>query len=310
MALVVYCLDPKLEQMIGAHPLWLGHGEVRSVEFGGRRRTGVHGWITLEGESVSNARIYLSPLDGSLDSADLLSDADGRYHFVDPPAGEYELSIIAEVRGLTLDDERPLRYAAGTSLEENFQLDRTIAAAAYTGNEPVTLSPGEPVPGRTVTVAVIDAATGSSIPEGICQALGAGWTGSFEDGVIIDDEPLLGVNRYRVASATYVPASIDVTLAPEEASPAATISLWPSSAVQVTQVRPASRAQQAGLEVGDIIVRCGNAPVRNVQELRRTIGAVAIDRFVGLRVVRSGEPLDLSMRGGPLQMEVENWRVE
>jgi len=48
--------------------------------------------------------------------------------------------------------------------------------------------------------------------------------------------------------------------------------------------------------------------VLNHSSLRRAVAGVAVDRFVELHVLRQGTELTLSIRGGALRMEMENWR--
>jgi len=73
----------------------------------------------------------------------------------------------------------------------------------------------------------------------------------------------------------------------------------PIPAAEVTEVRPGSAAAQAGLRVGDIIVGVQMNQLTNAADLTRAVTAVQPGGSVSLQVVRSGEPMEITViRGG------------
>ncbi len=65
---------------------------------------------------------------------------------------------------------------------------------------------------------------------------------------------------------------------------------------EVMGVAPNSPAERAGVKTGDIIVGLGEKPVRSVGELLSLLDESAIGRDTGLRVMRRGRELTLTVR--------------
>jgi S1-C subfamily serine protease len=61
----------------------------------------------------------------------------------------------------------------------------------------------------------------------------------------------------------------------------------------IAAVNAGSAAQDAGLEVGDIVTAIGAAPVRNSADLRNKILHLGIGETVDVNVVRNGNPISI-----------------
>lgn len=66
------------------------------------------------------------------------------------------------------------------------------------------------------------------------------------------------------------------------------------SGVVVGSVRKGSPAQEAGLEVGDVIVAIGGRPVSDVGDVRNRIGLVRVGQRLSVSILRNGEPMELN----------------
>jgi S1-C subfamily serine protease len=66
----------------------------------------------------------------------------------------------------------------------------------------------------------------------------------------------------------------------------------------VVTVEAGGPAEQAGLLLGDVIVAFGGEPVREPGELRDLLGPDRVGQQVTLRIVRGGEPRDLTLTVG------------
>ena len=161
-----------------------------------------------------------------------------------------------------------------------------------------------------LTIRVEDAETKAAIDDGHVRWVAAGWDGVslFDEGVVFKDELDVGVLHCHIESRDHVPARLEIEITPKEGPQTRTVSLQRSNSVRITQVTPGGRGRRAGLEAGDIVIACGAEPVLNHSSLRRAVAGVAVDRFVELHVLRQGTELTLSIRGGALRMEMENWR--
>ncbi|MFN8632766.1 MAG: trypsin-like peptidase domain-containing protein [Chloroflexota bacterium] len=66
----------------------------------------------------------------------------------------------------------------------------------------------------------------------------------------------------------------------------------------VVTVEAGGPAEQAGLLLGDVIVSFGGDPVREPGELRDLLGSDRVGQQVSLRILRGGEPRDLTLTVG------------
>lgn len=66
----------------------------------------------------------------------------------------------------------------------------------------------------------------------------------------------------------------------------------------VLRVEPNAAAERGGVIVGDILIALGGEPVRDVDDLQRLLGADVVGRSVPMRVLRGGEPRELSVQIG------------
>jgi S1-C subfamily serine protease len=66
----------------------------------------------------------------------------------------------------------------------------------------------------------------------------------------------------------------------------------------VIAVESQSPAEQAGVLLGDILVALGGQPVTDAQSLRAQLGADRVGQPIAIKVIRGGEPKDLSVNVG------------
>ncbi|MEE4383879.1 MAG: PDZ domain-containing protein, partial [Pseudomonadales bacterium] len=73
--------------------------------------------------------------------------------------------------------------------------------------------------------------------------------------------------------------------------------------VVVTEVEPDSPADRAGLEVGDVITRVGDRPVREANDYRARAAVVMVGDAFEVAYVRAGEPRSGRIEVGPEEFE-------
>jgi S1-C subfamily serine protease len=66
----------------------------------------------------------------------------------------------------------------------------------------------------------------------------------------------------------------------------------------VVTVEAAGPAEKAGLLLGDVILAFGGEPVRDPVELRDLLGSERVGQQATLRIVRGGEPRELTLTVG------------
>lgn len=66
----------------------------------------------------------------------------------------------------------------------------------------------------------------------------------------------------------------------------------PDRGVLVTRVVPGSAAEQAGVQVGDVIIEAGNRSIQRTDDLRRVITA-RVDNTLEIEAIRHGAPTTL-----------------
>jgi len=76
-----------------------------------------------------------------------------------------------------------------------------------------------------------------------------------------------------------------------------------ATAVRISEVRPDTASAQAGLRVGDLIVRIGDAPVATLDDLMLALGQRAIGESVPVQILRGAERIAVEVR--PTEMPVE-----
>src|SRR5690606_25327348 len=67
----------------------------------------------------------------------------------------------------------------------------------------------------------------------------------------------------------------------------------------VSEVEPGSPAEEAGIEVGDVIIAVNGKEVETASELRNEIGLVRLGETVTLTYVRDGQTMEVDVRVGP-----------
>ena len=70
------------------------------------------------------------------------------------------------------------------------------------------------------------------------------------------------------------------------------------SGLLVVGVEPGGPAEGAGLMIGDVLVALGGQPVRNTEDLRDLLGLERVGQATPARVIRGGEPRDLTVTIG------------
>ncbi len=97
---------------------------------------------------------------------------------------------------------------------------------------------------------------------------------------------------------TYGRGRLGVALQPMTGELRAYFGAPPDRGVLVSRVLPGSVADQAGLQVGDVVTMIGDHPVTRIDEMRRAI-AENVDTTVELQVIRHGQPTMLRATFGP-----------
>ncbi|HYM91070.1 MAG TPA: trypsin-like peptidase domain-containing protein [bacterium] len=76
-----------------------------------------------------------------------------------------------------------------------------------------------------------------------------------------------------------------------------------ATAVRISEVRPDTASAQAGLRVGDLIVRIGDAPVATLDDLMLALGQRAIGESVPVQILRGAERITVEVRPTELPAE-------
>jgi S1-C subfamily serine protease len=71
-----------------------------------------------------------------------------------------------------------------------------------------------------------------------------------------------------------------------------------TSGLLVLRVEPDSAAEKGGMMIGDILIGLGGQTITDVEDLQRMLGATTVGQATSIRVLRGGEPRDLSVTIG------------
>ena len=162
-----------------------------------------------------------------------------------------------------------------------------------------------------IEVDVLDATTGALVKDAEYRfenGTTSGW-GQTTGGEFRYPEAWMGRYHYRFYGDEHVPQTVEVEISPTERSVRRVVRLEASDAVRVTGFADVSRARDAGLRQGDLIVRHHGVRVRHTDALREAIGATTPDDSVSIEVVRDGTPRTLTVPGGRMGIDVENARA-
>jgi len=77
-------------------------------------------------------------------------------------------------------------------------------------------------------------------------------------------------------------------------------SLWKGIGVIISEVLAGTPAHHGGLLPGDVILRFGEQPVEDAEQLTRVVGRTAPGSRVRMEILRAGEPRELTIRVGDL----------
>ncbi|WP_241232859.1 DegQ family serine endoprotease [Paracoccus haematequi] len=77
--------------------------------------------------------------------------------------------------------------------------------------------------------------------------------------------------------------------------------------VVIASIEPDSPAEEAGLEVGDVVIATDGRPLRNAADLRNRIGMLSVGDELVLSVLRGDESLDLTARIGEQPERTADW---
>src|SRR5690606_28336840 len=75
----------------------------------------------------------------------------------------------------------------------------------------------------------------------------------------------------------------------------------------IASIEPDSPAEEAGLEVGDVVVATDGRPLRNATDLRNRIGMLSVGDELVLSVLRGDESLELTARIGERLERTAGW---
>ena len=154
------------------------------------------------------------------------------------------------------------------------------------------------VPGTaSFEVRVLDARTEEPIPD---VRFAVGFYADQRD-TVAAIEPL--------SAPHHVAATIDVEITTEVRHVERTVDLARADGIRVTGLADTSRAREAGLRVGDVIVRYDAVRVHDLSELLAARDRTAPTDQVAVEVVREGRVVPLLVPGGRLGANVENARV-
>jgi RNA polymerase sigma-70 factor (ECF subfamily) len=164
----------------------------------------------------------------------------------------------------------------------------------------------DPADGR-IELRLVDAVTGAPASGALRFWHGRSRTAaSFEDGVFVEEEALLGRYRFLATTGEHRPTRFEVELLPGQREVVLRVPLAPASEVEIAEVAAGSVAHRAGLRAGDRLRRYGGTAIHSVTGLRAAIAARPGPTT--LVVVRDGGELAVAVPGGPLGIEVENVR--
>ena len=103
------------------------------------------------------------------------------------------------------------------------------------------------------------------------------------------------VARALIASGRVVRGWLGVSLQPLNDDLAQALGAPKGKGAVVARVLPGGPAEKAGLLQNDVIVRFGEVPVEDLQQLQRLAGDAPVDRPVTLRVLRKGKEVSVSV---------------
>jgi RNA polymerase sigma-70 factor (ECF subfamily) len=217
---------------------------------------------------------------------------DGTFALALPPGGRWRLSVVGDGT-VTLD---PVVV----------EVPRPAGSAAVV--VPATHDPRD----ATIVVRVLSAEDGRSLEDATYRGHhgNVSSVGTMSPGATIREEGAeLGRYEYVVSHPEHVDAALSLEVTPTVRAVERDVRLERSDAVRVTGLSPISRARDAGLREGDLVVRYGATRVESFEGLRSAIEAAGGARKVALEVLRDGRSVTIEVPAGRLGVSVENARV-
>jgi S1-C subfamily serine protease len=145
------------------------------------------------------------------------------------------------------------------------------------------------------------------------QARHGTWTRSgtvAADATIREAAAGLGRYEYAIAADEHVTVLVGFDLTPTVRSVVRDVRLPRANAVRVTGFSGPANARDAGLRIGDVLLRHGAERVENLRALRAAIGSTKPADTVRLEGLRDGAAFTWTAAGGRLGITAENVRVE
>jgi hypothetical protein len=255
---------------------------------------------TLDGEraelgtKASDVRVLAQPIEPKhTPSVEVPVQSDGTFALLLPNAALWRLSLEGK----------------GAVVLEPPTVEMPRPADAPPVTLPVTLDPGD----GTFALMVKDAESGALLPDATFHGEHGTWTSAGtigDDATVREEDARIGHYEYAIGEDEHVTVLVGFDLTPTVRSVVRDVRLPRANGVRVTGFSGPANARAAGLEVGDVILRHGDARVENLRALRTAIDATKPADSVRVEIQRAGASVFLSLAGGRLGITAENVRVE
>ncbi len=159
---------------------------------------------------------------------------------------------------------------------------------------------------------IVDALTSKPVPDASYAYRSREMSGGgLAQGSVVDDRDLaIGTHEYVLRAPGYVAKALTVEITPDARKAEQTVKLHPSNGVEVVGFAPTSRAKEAGVRVGDVLLVYRGARVRNVVDLVTAIQDTDPIDAVAIELWRAGARLKLDVPGGRMGIQGVNRFVE
>lgn len=135
---------------------------------------------------------------------------------------------------------------------------------------------------------------------GMNTAIISGSGGSNGIGFAVPTDMLAAVITHLERDGEVRRGMLGVTIADVTPDVAAALDIEVNTGAVVTSIVPGSAAEQAGIEISDVIVAVDGEPIAGSRELRNTVGLMRQGQSVAVELYRDGEKMSLNAAiGGP-----------